>query len=205
VPVNDSSTIQFWCAINKNELSLSDYFNDSSITYINKFIKPVGINISQIAAHCNGEVSFEKRKDTLRTEKIVTYEFDDDFNKIKKESLLSSSELCFSGHLGCENDDIFNYLIKTKKIKTDKQEQILSSVPVARVRVLNDKNNLFFCSPAMNKSELMLKQDSTSFFFKTSLKEFFKEALPFPLADLKTIEIQMMSQDSLTSIKGKVY
>lgn len=206
IQMNDSALVQFWCGINTPEFSFSDFTNDSTIDYINTIIRPIGISTSLIEKNYNGDISFERKKNTLIEEQIISYDFDENFNKTRKVKTKRTSINCFSGHLGCENDSILYELTKHKKIQQTDGKKILTSIPTSKIQLLTSKKNIYFLSPPSDKKNVDLKQDSLSFFLKARLNELFfiPDSLSFPFNKFSNIELVMYSKDTSIYFTGKL-
>lgn len=132
----------------------------------NKIKKLTTLSLDSIKKHWNGEVdaiitSFINQKDT-----IVTYEYDDDFNKVAKTTIQATIKPDLKVKLGGSN--LFNYLLTKQAIKKVTNDSLLVINPLFKTYVKNRPNELVLYSNREKSTRFMIdKHHKFSFSFDT--------------------------------------
>jgi len=129
-----------------------------------KFKKFTHLSLDSIINQWNGSFSFNLKSITSKTDTIITYDYDDDFNKveIKSTQKLIIPELEFE--LKSEKDSIlYNYFLNKNAIQVIESDTLFVAFPLYKLYAHPIKNNVMisdkkgFHSMPVKESEFKLK------------------------------------------------
>lgn len=139
----------------------------------NKVKKLTTLSLDSIKKHWNGEVdavitSFINQKDT-----IVTYEYDDDFNKVVKTTIQATIKPDLKVKFGGSN--FFNYLYNKQAIKYVANDSLLVVNPLFKTYVKNRPNELVLYSNK-EKSAHFMSDNQHKFSFSFDVENYLKSS-----------------------------
>ncbi|MGG8496328.1 hypothetical protein ACQY1Q_07915 [Tenacibaculum sp. TC6] len=131
-----------------------------------KLKKLTTLSLDSLANFWNGEVnitvaSLEKKQDT-----IITYEYDDDFNKIEKKQLQTSSIPVSATML--KGERMYDYLLEKEVVKQVEEEMILTINPFFKTTVKKIPDGIVLHSGNYKESSI-LKREMNEVKFKATV------------------------------------
>lgn len=158
----DSSALSFHINM-KNISDLTNNLDKSVSLKIDSIAELFNINYSEVLGLSNGKLDLNIIGKGIREDKIITYEFDDDFNKVKREKVITSPIVNFVMSIGNSNEQMYQYFKDHGVIKVNKGEEIFTN-PIGKCYTQTSNTELVLVS---NK-ELSIeksKVDSSGFYF----------------------------------------
>jgi len=125
--INKSSILSLTTRINKKHLFYSVFSNKIK----SKFTKLTHLSLDTITNNWNGFLNLDFKEITSKTDSIISYEYDDNFNKIEKIKTQTIEQPNLSIIFGLEkNSTINSYLIKHKGIKIISGDSLFTKLPL---------------------------------------------------------------------------
>ena len=151
-----NASLQFYFDANFENVSNKEEF----ITALSDapFLRKNNLDITKIADRTNGYFSLAVAGKTIQNDTIITYTYDDNFEKIEQRSLREKEVPKMHINLGAENQSLKDYLIAQKTI--DKNE-IFEPFPLYKVYVKDGPMNTVF--DTFEGRMITQKQISSSF------------------------------------------
>ena len=171
----------------------------------NTFLKKVNINVPEVAELTNGFFYACVNGTTKQTDTIVTYGYDDNFNKIEQKTLQEKEVPSIILNLGREKQPLKNYL-KEQELLT--HNDIFKSIPLYHFYVEEDATATIFKTQKLKEST----EQITSSNFMNLFIDFnrAKETIQIPQANryfnlLNSLQISaQQSSSSKVVLKGKI-
>ncbi len=153
---------------NKNEFIAA--LSDAS------FFKKNGLDVTKIADRTNGYFSLAIAGRTAQSDTIITYTYDDNFEKIEKRTLQVAQVPKMHINLGAENQSLKDYLLAQKTID---ENEVFEPFPLYKMYVKDGPMNTAF--DTFEGRMITQKQISSSFFRCQIDFKKLKEDLDIPL------------------------
>ena len=128
-----------------NTQMFADNINEQAKQEFKKFTT---LSLDSITDRWNGVVDFNLTSFVEKSDTIVTYEYDDDFNKVEKKEIQYT--ITPNVALGMEGKGLCNYLSKKQVITLVENDSVLTLVPLFTTYAFCEGNQLKFSS--VNKS-----------------------------------------------------
>ncbi|WP_029275361.1 hypothetical protein [Pedobacter borealis] len=106
--------------------------------------KNFSIEPDSVLKYYKGSVDFDWLSTIQQTDSIVTYDYNDDFEKVAKVSLQKRDVPQFSIAIHADANGLKNYLAKQKIINLDSNQVNKSAFPLYQVFVESDQQNVYF-------------------------------------------------------------
>ncbi len=171
----------------------------------NTFLKKVNINVPEIAELTNGFFYAGVTGTTMQTDTIVTYGYDDNFNKIEQKTLQEKEVPSIILNLGREKQPLKNYL-KEQELLTE--NDIFKSIPLYQFHVEEDTTATTFKT---QKIKERTEQITSSNFMNLSIDfNRAKETIQIPQANryfniLNSLQISaQQSSSNKVVLKGSI-
>ncbi|RBQ08724.1 hypothetical protein [Pedobacter miscanthi] len=143
------STISFWLNANLKPGNHKIYqFNNFSFEQ------------DSLLKYYNGNLDFEWTNSITQTDSVITYEYNDDFEKVEKVSLRKRNIPSISVNIGSKGNDLKNYLAGQGLINLDSNTVNKNSFPLYKVFVNSDQENLNFST--IKKQNIPIKKIESS-------------------------------------------
>ena len=151
---SDTSIGLITAKINKNHKLFNSLLADKNIP---KFKKATKLSLDSISKKWNGNIDFHLRSINTKKDTIVTYDYDDDFNKIEKVTTQNTVVPDFEFVLESEKDrTLYNYFLEKNAIQFVENDTLFTSIPFYKLYArfkdsqvyiltdndLNSKNNI---------------------------------------------------------------
>ncbi|KAB1155914.1 hypothetical protein F7018_11435 [Tenacibaculum aiptasiae] len=109
-----------------------------------KFKKLTNLSLDSLNNYWNGEIDFSLESFQSKNDTIVTYEYDDDFNKVEKKSIHKSllPNVC----LRIGGGKVYEYLKRSKAIQNVEGKELLVLNPLFKTYVNNKEDELLMSS-----------------------------------------------------------
>ncbi|WP_299124579.1 hypothetical protein [uncultured Tenacibaculum sp.] len=137
-----------------------------------KFKKLTNLSLDSLNNYWNGEINFCLDSFQSKNDTIITYEYDDDFNKVEKKSIHKSLFPVVCLKIGGSN--VFKYLYESKGIQNVEGEELLVLNPLFKTYVNNEEGELQLSSTRDNVYDSRLNKKnkfSMTFNIKSHLEE----------------------------------
>ncbi|MBE7691999.1 hypothetical protein [Tenacibaculum finnmarkense] len=185
---------------------LSDYLDKSSKDRFKKF---TNLSIDSLQRHWNGEFNANLNAFIQRKDSVVTYQYDDDFNKIAKttiqKTIIPDVNVSFGGGA------FLNYLASKKALKNINEKKILLVNPLFKTYAYQQEKSLFLSSKdesntILNKEKNKKFNQHTKFLLFIEVEKYLKtqdtslENFTKYLAEIKTIKA-VVSTNNKVSVK----
>ncbi len=156
---NASLSLYFDADFEKNLIKkkLISNFKESSF-----FIKN-NLDVSQIARRTNGFFSFEIEGKTTQQDTIITYEYDENFDKVEQKTTQTKVVPKILIKLGAENESLHKYLAEVKVLDAN---NIFTPFPLYKLRVEEDAMYTYLRNFSGRKTR---KKTVSSNFFDTKV------------------------------------
>lgn len=149
---NDFSTNEIFVPVkNKhrvlnNNATINLWFNANFKTTENKTYKYKSLSLERdsLLKYYNGNLDFEWTNSIQKTDSIITYEYNDDFEKVEKISLQKVNIPQFSLNIGTKVDGLKNYLAEQGLINLDSNLVNKTTFPLYKVFVASTADDLNF-------------------------------------------------------------
>jgi len=148
-----NSTISFW--INANLKPNKDK--------IYKF-RNYTIEQDSLIKYYNGNLDFEWTNSITQTDSVITYEYNDDFEKVEKVSLQKRNIPSISANVASKGNGLKNYLAKQGLINLNSNTVNKNAFPLYKVFVNSNQENLNF-STVKKQNIPTSKVESTDFLY----------------------------------------
>lgn len=185
---------------------LSDYLDKSSKDRFKKF---TNLSIDSLQRYWNGEFNANLNAFIQRKDSVVTYQYDDDFNKIAKttiqKTIIPDVNVSFGGGA------FLNYLASKKALKNINEKKILLVNPLFKTYAYQQEKSLFLSSKdesntILNKEKNKKFNQHTKFLLFIEVEKYLKtqdtslENFTKYLAEIKTIKA-VVSTNNKVSVK----
>lgn len=183
---------------------LSDYLDKSSKDRFKKF---TNLSIDSLQRHWNGEFNVNLNAFIQRKDSVVTYQYDDDFNKIAKtmikKTIVPDVNVSFGG------TTIFNYLSSKKALKNINGKKILLVNPLFKTYAYQQEKSLFLSSKdesntILSKQKNKKFNEHTKFLLFIEVEKYLKtqdtslENFTKYLAEIKTIKAVVATNNKVS-------
>jgi hypothetical protein len=118
--------------------------------------KNFSIEADSVLKYYKGSIDFDWSSIIQQTDSIVTYDYNDDFEKVAKISLQKRDVPQFSIAINADASGLKNYLAKQKIINLDSNQVNKSAFPLYQVFVESDQQNLYLGT----KRQMSFKNES---------------------------------------------
>ncbi len=141
-----------------------------------KFKKLTTLSVDSVMKKWNGDFQFNVSSFSTKIDTIVTYEYDDDFNKVEKKAI--KKRKIPSLILKTSNSSLVNYLKEKEAVKKVEGEEVVAIIPFFKVLLHSTNQNLFFYTE--KQKEKMVTQEE-KFLFSFCVERYMKEGDEFYL------------------------
>lgn len=121
----------------------NEYLKEKFIENLNgaTFLTKNNLGLSKIADRTNGFFSLEIKGKTIQNDTIITYEYDDNFEKVAQKTVQEKEVPKIYMNLGAENESLKDYLIEVDAVTTD---DIFTPFPLYQVYAKEDAMYTYF-------------------------------------------------------------
>lgn len=184
--------------------SLPQLFGVELNQQIDSVFDILNIDYPQILDVCNGQLNCVVIGEGVQKETFVSYEFDDDFNKVKREKVVLTPVIDYMLSLGSNDKGLYNRLKQKGIIKQNNGAELFTN-PVAKCYVgANNKYLQLVSNPAFLTKSAKENALNYSFIFKSDLDQLMPLLSPkdSSYSDVfKSIKCTGTQQDSLIEFK----
>ncbi len=143
-----------------------------------KIKKLTTLSMDSILKKWNGDLTFNLSSFSTKTDTIVTYEYDDDFNKIEKRAI--EKRVIPDLDLTTSKGTLISYLKEKEVVKKVQGEEIVTIIPFFKVLVNNTNDDLFFYTKEQGKRIIGARG---KFMFYFNVETYMKESNGFYIQD----------------------
>jgi hypothetical protein len=166
------------------------------------------IETDSILRYYKGSIDFDWSSTIQQTDSIVTYEYNDDFEKVAKVSLQKRDVQQFSVAINADASGLKNYLAKQKVINLDSKQVNKNVFPLYQIFIESDQQHLYFGT----KKEMTSKNASVPspdfFYFFVNFEKLQKQSaigqLSTYLTPYKTLNISGKLVEHKMQFDGKL-
>jgi len=146
--------------------TLNFWLNASFKQNLNKIyrFKNFSLESDSLMKYYNGNLDLEWTNSVTQTDSIITYEYNDNFEKVEKVSLQKRTIPCISLNLNTKGYKLQNYLTKQGLIDPDSNMVNKNVFPLYKVYVNGGTDNLNFATVQKTGNQL-IKKTSTDIFY----------------------------------------
>ena len=191
----------------KNTSDLQQFFGDSLATKVDSICQLFHIDYTQITNSFNGKLDAFIVGKEIEQNTIVTYEFDGDFNKVKREEVITTPMISFLLSYGVKKEGLYADLKRQGVVKRVNGKELFTN-PIGKCYVYNNDQQLVFTTKeelASKKREkevvdygLVLNADVAKLIPLFNVKE------PAPFNFAKSVKCEGKQQDSLIHFNVEV-
>ncbi|WBX76368.1 hypothetical protein PG911_17345 [Tenacibaculum ovolyticum] len=116
----------------------------------NKFKKLTNLSLDSVASHWNGDFDIELKSFVHKNDTVVTYEYDDDFNKVEKTTI--QKNIIPVINVNIRGSNLFDYLYYKEAIKKIDSDTLLIVNPFFKTYASKKKTNTFLFSKEVGTS-----------------------------------------------------
>ena len=166
---NDSLIVNISVSFNKNSKTFKKL-----ISYINheKFRKLTKINLDTLVDKWTGNLHFTLNNFKTKIDTIITYTYDDDFNKIENIDTKKNITPRFNLNLGMQSN-ISSYLEKSGALKVIQNDSIFVSLPILKTYISTTVNSFSFLT---NNKKLKFSKQHNKFAGNININEYRKQS-----------------------------
>ncbi|PKH50228.1 hypothetical protein CXF68_05730 [Tenacibaculum sp. Bg11-29] len=117
----------------------------------NKFKKLTNLSLDSITSHWNGNFDVELKSFVHENDTIVTYEYDDDFNKVEKMTIQKNTIPAINVNIG--GSSLFGYLYSKEAVKRVDGDTLLVVNPFFKTYAGKRKSNFSLSSKGIDASD----------------------------------------------------
>ncbi|MFC3559590.1 hypothetical protein [Pedobacter jamesrossensis] len=151
--LSENATIGFWLNANFKSIDKKVY----------KY-KNFSLEKDSLLKYYNNNIDFEWTNSIQQTDSVITYEYNDDFEKVEKVSLKKRNIPLFSLNFSTKQNGFKNYLAKQGLVNLDSNILNKNTFPLYKVFIKTDANNINF-STAKEQTVNTDKVSSDDFFY----------------------------------------
>ena len=151
--LNQGSTVSFWLNANLKPSPNKNYT-----------FKNLKLEQDSLIKYYKGNLDFEWTNSITQTDSIITYDYNDDFEKVEKVSLQKRNIPAISVNIDSKGNDLKNYLAKQGLINLDSNTVNKAIFPLYKIFVNAETENLNF-STIKKQSINTVKVPSTDFLY----------------------------------------
>ncbi len=200
--VTESSIAAFNTKINKEHRVFKSLFKHLDKEKFREFSK---LSMDSIVNKWDGSVVFDLKQIDEKIDTIITYEYDDDFNRIEKQSVQKQLIPNFTLQLG-EGEELTEYFYKKNMAKLVEGDTVFVGMPLYKTYFSNSDNRLLLSS--QNNSSIRLQgQTSYKLYSHIAVNKYLKTPLEYvdfsnkPFADKINIISITLTVDNKLAVK----
>ncbi|GAA3607957.1 hypothetical protein Q4Q39_10240 [Flavivirga amylovorans] len=188
---SDNSIGFFASKINKDHHLFSSFILDKNKKKFDNFTK---LSMDSIVDNWNGNITFNLKAITKEVDTIVTYEYDDDFNKIEKKSVQKLNTPNTTITLGNEAN-LYEYFYKNKAIQIIENDTLFASIPIYKMYARRQDSRLTIFTKKQFRSDL-LKEETYKLKAYIDINGYLANPLEFSLTPIKKDYLQLLRHAS---------
>ncbi|HBK71560.1 MAG TPA: hypothetical protein DDZ39_07900, partial [Flavobacteriaceae bacterium] len=177
----------FTAKINKGNVHFKNIVAKGKV----KFDRFTHLSLDSIVRKWNGKLNLNLISIENITDTIVTYEFDDDFNKVKKIATQEKAIPSLDIRLGKESQsDLSAYFWRKNAIQVHNNDTVFAALPIYKFDVV-DANDIFELTSGQNFSSQDSKTTKSRLNFYFDMEKYLQQPLDVPLnsKQLKVLEL----------------
>ena len=184
----------FTTKINKEHLQFKKMVNKSKV----KFDEFTHLSLDSIVNKWNGKLLLNLTSIENVTDTIVTYEFDDDFNKVKKIATQEKIIPALDIKLGKEKQsDLSAYFWRKNTIQVHDSDTVFAALPIYKFGVV-DTNDSFELISGQQTDSQNSKTTSSKLNFHLDIEKYLQQPLDIPL---KKKQVEVLNLIKTTSVQ----
>lgn len=196
---------------NNSLISISGKVNKSLLSRFikqqekDKFKKMINLSLDSISKKWNGEIDVSLKSFISKNDTIITYKYDDDFNRVEETVVKKTVIPDLQIELGSPNNALFDYLHSKEAIKFLENDTILIVNPLFKTYAKKGMNGLFLYSKEI---EALEKVEDHKFSLSFNVEEYketeMKPSLVFDkyLDSIKYITVIVTSDTKVEIVIG---
>ena len=180
--------------INKKNSLFNDFFGKLNQS---KFKELTHLSVDSIARKWNGTLYFNLKSVLTRTDTIITYDYDDNFNKIEKKATqkVAVPELVFN--LEREEDaKLYDYLLEEKAIQIVENDTLFTAIPIYKLYAHRTKKGLEI-STDIAISEIPVKENMNKLNAYFDIEKYMQYQLGFTFLPTEKKYIELIKKTSI--------
>ncbi len=183
----------FTAKINKDNLKFKEFVDRGKI----KFDEITHLSLDSIVNKWDGQLYLNLASIENTTDTIVTYEFDDDFNKVKKIATQEKVIPALDIKLGKEKpSDLSDYFWRKNAIQVHDGDTLFTTIPVYKFIAVNTKDNLEL-SVAEKQTNKGSKKATSKLNFYFDMEKYLQKPLDIPLKPKQLKALNLIKNSSI--------
>lgn len=180
--------------INKDHKFFSAYLSDEKLP---KFKEVTNLSLDSILRKWNGSIDFKLKSINSKTDTIITYEYDDDFNKKEKVTTQKLVVPDLELFLGSEKDStLYNYFKQKKAIQIIESDTLFTSMPLNKLYA-NSTSSTLIISSQNDISGISVKENKIKLNAYFNIKKYMQKPLEFSFIPTKNSFLQLIKDTSV--------
>ncbi len=190
---NPESSVGFIATqINKKHPLFQALFSKETKKKFDNFTK---LSLDSIVDKWNGNFVFNLKSVNKKNDTIVTYEYDDDFNKIEKKTIQNLTVPDLRMQLG-EEDDLYAYFDENGAIKLVEGETLFTSIPLYKLYA-KEQNGTVQILTSKEFGDETIKTMKSKFKAYVNLQKYVETPLEFPVVDIESSTLKQLNDVSV--------
>ena len=142
-----------------------------------KFKKLTSLSFDSIVQKWNGYFHIDLKSIENKVDTIITYEYDDDFNKTEKKSIQKISHPNLDMKLG--GKQLYQYLVTKNAIKVVENDSLLVTIPFLKLHPKNHETYLNLSTHTMDRKDDIKGTNSDRFLLYINFDKYLQNQLDF--------------------------
>ncbi|AUP77365.1 hypothetical protein [Flavivirga eckloniae] len=191
VPYSEGALAFLSTKINRNHAIFKSLLTNKNKTKFREFTK---LSMDSIVNHWNGHLLFNLKAINKEIDTIVTYEYDDDFNKIEKKSVQENNVPHTAIALGSDAK-LFEYFYTNNAIQVVENDTLFTAMPLYKMYAQKQKKSLTIFTQKLFDSS-MLKAEKYKLNAHMDINRYLENPLEFSLIPVKNNYLQLLGRTS---------
>jgi len=178
--------------INKQHKLFQRLITEGNSRKFNDFTK---LSIDSIMSKWNGSFAFNLKSINSEIDTIVTYDYDDDFNKIEKVAVQELTVPAIDFSLNADTN-LFGYLLKENAIQIIDSDTLFTSIPLYKLYA-NSTTTTLNISSQKYFSGFLVKENKMKLNAHFNIEKYMQKPLEFSFLPTKNKYLQLIKDTSI--------
>ncbi|RPD95965.1 hypothetical protein EGM88_10875 [Aureibaculum marinum] len=191
--INKNGIVSYAGKINKNNQLFKQFYADRK----DKFNELTHLSLDSIISKWNGKISMNITAIDQKIDTIVSYEYDDDFNKVEKKVIQKQNIPTLALKLGQENTfSLSNYFYRKNAIQVVENDTVFTAIPILKFLTTDTKETFVLkVNQEENSSDVSSVTSKLNFYF--NVEKYQKKPLDIPLNKIQKKMVKLVKTTTL--------
>lgn len=191
--INKNGIVSYAGKINKNNQLFKQFYADRK----DKFNELTHLSLDSIIGKWNGKISMNITAIDQKIDTIVSYEYDDDFNKVEKKAIQKQNIPTLALKLGQENTfSLSNYFYRKNAIQVVENDTVFTAIPILKFLTTDTKETFVLkVNQEENSSDVSSVTSKLNFYF--NVEKYQKKPLDIPLNKIQKKMVKLVKTTTL--------